>query len=434
MPARKASRVIRRIAECSRIGIRPIERAQAVLATSSGCMKILYFGSERSDAKAVAAALRGIDRNLEVAWASRVEDASKWLESNQDLAALIAEFKEDLDGCTRADLEQKLAHATAALHEAEQRHLAAMTAAREQLAQREAQYEIGMTRAAANWEMADEQLRAATIEVERAGQKHASAAAESERLLRRESELSTQIAQEVDKRRRVEDLLAQAAVARNDAATRHASEMSSAAARSSELEAALRVARTDLESKAADVDRLASRETDLSSRLAEVTTSRDDLERRLAATQAAFEDAGTRAAHERLAASKRADEREAELDGQIQQERAARGALEQAVAAADAALSDAQLRHDAALATAANERAERQAHFDRELSQTTADRDRVRQQLSEAEITLDTVRRDHASASADVERLTVRETDLSSRLAEVTASRGDLERRLAATE
>ena len=68
-----------------------------------------------------------------------------------------------------------------------------MAAAEKHLAERQAQYEIGMARASATWEMVDEQLRAAAIEVERARQNHASAAADVDRLARRELELSSQL-------------------------------------------------------------------------------------------------------------------------------------------------------------------------------------------------------------------------------------------------
>ena len=98
--------------------------------------------------------------------------------------------------------------------------------------------------------------------------------------------------------------------------------MTDAAVRARELDEALRLVRQDLESKATDLERLTNRETDLVVILADLTTGRDDLERRLTATEAAFEDAGKRATRERLAASKKAAAREAELDGQIEQERA----------------------------------------------------------------------------------------------------------------
>ena len=490
-------------------------------------MKILYIGGEQSDAHGVATALRGVDQDVKVSWASGLEPAARWLDENRDLAAIVVEAQTngdswpsvlkhargpalhpavvaivpegagppfewlrpepddyiprngslardlpivvtravartrgrqqvELDRVTCADLEQKLAHATAALQDTEQRHQAALAAAGEQLAERQTQYEFAMARATATWEMVDEQLRVAALEVGRARQDQASAAADVDRLSREALELTSQlaeaaathralegrlaeartavdaanarteherlaaadqseerrrqfealIAQEVERRRSVEDLLAQTVSARDDAERRHASATS-------------------------DVERLTTSETDLSSRLADVTASRNDLERRLAATKAAFDDASMRTTRERLAASKRAAEREAGLDGQIRQQRERCTTLEQAVTDADAALRDAEQRHEAALSAAAGDLAERQARFDRELSQTVADRDHVSQRLRDAELALDNVRHDHQTAAADVERLTQREADLTSRLADVQATRDALDLQLA---
>jgi chromosome segregation ATPase len=483
-------------------------------------MKILYIGN---DAEAVATALRGIQEDLTVFRGSHADQASRWLDENPDIAALVVEAQ--LDGgdwrsvlkylgavrpaivvvvpegtgslfesleqgahgyiekgalvrelpgtVARAvahargpDLERKLALATAALQDAERHHTAAMADATAQLAQRQAQYEIAVARASAIWEMVDEQLRAAALEVERARQNAASAASEADRLRRRDAELSLRLAeaeaavaaahacteqeraaaadrlaerqrelqseiqQERDSRRRVEDTLAQTARALEEAEKRHESAMSGASAHARELGEALRLAERDLESTTADVERLVTREAELSSTLADVTTSRGDLEHRLAAREAAFLDADAQATRERLAASKRAAAREAELDGQIRMARETSASLEQALADADAARRDAQQRHEAALAAAAGELAERQAHFDGEFSRTAADRDRLAQQLIDTEATLDQARRDHHSAAAIVERLTEREADLASQLADARAAQHTLERRL----
>ena len=338
-----------------------------------------------------------------------------------------------------------------------------------------------MARAAAMWEMVDEQLREAAIEVERGRRDRASAAAIVDRLSRRESELSsllaeatatrlslerrladaetareaadacvvrerraaaeqladrqrdleTQIAREIEKRNGIEETLAQAVNEHESAEKRHASAMADAAEQSRDLDAALRLAHRNLESQATDIERLTEREAELLSMLADATTSHADLERRLAATEAAFQDASARATRERLAAAKRAAEREAELDGQIQRERATRVTLEQAAADADLALQDAQQRHEAALTASAQELADRQAQFDNELTQTAAARDRLAQRLTDVEVALDQVRRDHQSAAADVERLAQREADLTSQLAGVQADRDNLAHQLA---
>ncbi|MGE5243869.1 MAG: hypothetical protein ACM3SQ_06555, partial [Betaproteobacteria bacterium] len=330
----------------------------------------------------------------------------------------------ELERAARADIEQKLAHATAALQEAEERHRAAMAAAAEQMARHQAQYEIGMARSAATWEMVDEQLREAAIEVERSRREQASAAATVERLSRRESELSSLLAEATAARLGLEGRLAER---ERDLETQIEQEIE----KRNGIEKTLAQAVNDLASRVADVERLTEREAELTSMLADATTSHSDLERRFAATEAAFEDASARATRERLAAARKAAEREAELDGEIQQERAARAALEQAVADAHAALHDAQQRHDAALTASASELADRQAQFDRELTQTAADRDDLAQKLTDAEVALDQVRRDYQSAGADVERLTGREADLTSRLADVQADRDSLAHRLA---
>jgi DNA repair exonuclease SbcCD ATPase subunit len=354
----------------------------------------------------------------------------------------------------RVDLEQKLTYATSALDQAEQRR---RTAA-DRLAALEAQYEVGAARAAATWEMVDEQLRTAALEVERARQGQAAAAGDVERLSHRDAELSAQLAdtvqahdtlahqlterqqefesrlgEEVDRRQRVEVLLARAVTVRDEAQKRHALAMTEAAVQSRELQEALRVAGQDLTSQAAELARLTTREKELSSTLSEVTSSRQDFERRLSATQAAFDDATMRATRERLTVSKKAADREAELDGLLQEERTRRADLEAAIAKADGSLRDAQQRHDAALAAAADALAERQARFDRALSETTNERDRLARQLDDTDLALDRARQDYQSAAADVERLTRREADLTSQLAAVQSSRDALERQVVET-
>ena len=485
-------------------------------------MKILYVGSERNDAQAVATALRGIDQAVAVSRVAHLEHAVRWLDEHRDITALVIESPIDagsgpsvlaplrslgwhpavvlivpdgtalpvdpqpgahcyiqrnqslfrnlpvvvtraIERAARADLERQLSRATAALHEAERRHKTAVAATDRQLSELQSQYEIGMARAAATWDMVDEQLRTAALEVERANQDRASAAADVDRLSRQLAEadaaveaanaraeeervaagdrlaeqqrtLEAQIAHEAERRRSVEERLEEAVGALDDAEKRHASEMTDATAQSRELEATLRLTREDLESKAADIERLATLEVDLQSRLADIVTSRIDLERRLTATEAAFEDAVTRATRERLEASKKAALREAELDGQLRRESATRLTLEQAVADGEAALRDAQQRHDAALAAAGTELGARQTHFDRALSQIAGDRDRLAQQLADTDCALEQTRQDHRAAIAEIDRLTLREVELAAQLADAQAARDTLEQAVAAGE
>jgi hypothetical protein len=485
-------------------------------------MKVLYIGSERSDAQAIATALRGLDQAVTVSWAAHLDHMARWLDDNRDLAALVVEAPVDNeswasvvtrlqgltwhpavvviipegidialdsypDACcirrnqslfrdlpvviTRAieraahkDLEQQLARASAALQDAEQRHRVAVATADRQLGELQAQYEIGMQRAAATWDMVDEQLRTAALEVERARQSQASAAADVERITRqlaeadaaveaadaraehaqlvaseqlaqRQREFDAQIAQEADRRGNLERLLEDASEALDDAEQRHASNLSDAIERTREVEATLQLARRDLEARAADIERLAACEEELNARLVDVIDSRAEIERRLAATEAAFDDAVTRATRERLVVSKKAAEREAELDGQIQQERATRATLEQARADDEIALRNVQAARDTlerqlADATSAIQlSAEARAELDAQILQELGTREALEQAIEDAEIEIEQVRREHESATADVQRLTAREADLLSQLADGETALHDAKQR-----
>ena len=259
-----------------------------------------------------------------------------------------------------------------------------MTAAANQLAERQLQYEVATAGAAARWAVVDEQLRAATIEAATAQQNYllggcqarspdaarvgalvaarrggheerrprtpargsgcgheaATTRATQERLdaagqfAERQRELQASIDAELNRRVAVEAELAQAVRAREDAEIGHASAVADFEARLLDLETALGASRHDHESSVAEVERLAAREADLDSALADVRASHGNLERRLAATEAAFRDADARATLERLAATRKAAAREAELDGQIRDEREARADVEREVEAA----------------------------------------------------------------------------------------------------
>ena len=189
-------------------------------------MKVLYIGSERSEAQAVANALRTVDEGVSVLWAAQLENAANWLGENRGLDALVMDAPIDgasclvvqkqlrrlalppavvflvpdgiaptldslhpgghyvrrndslsrdlpivvtraLESAARADLEQKLTRATAAREDAEQRQQAAA----DQLAALQTQYDAGMARAAATWDMVDEQLRTAALDVDHARQR-----------------------------------------------------------------------------------------------------------------------------------------------------------------------------------------------------------------------------------------------------------------------
>jgi chromosome segregation ATPase len=367
-----------------------------------------------------------------------------------------------------AELEQRLAAATAALKDAEERHAAAMAASAEQLAERQVQFELAASRTAARWEMVDEQLRAAAIEAESARLAHAAAAAEVARLAQRESELTTRLAESAASHHALEQRLAEveaageAAHARSVAEQRTAAEQlqelqaqiaaevearqqieaalaqavtarESAAAHAQRLDEALCAARIAEASAAAEIERFTRREAELASLLDEARAAQRNVERRLAATEAAFQDADVRATSDRLAAAKKAAAREAELDAQVRQERAVRAALEQTAA-------DAEDQHQAALAAAAQELADRQAQFDRQLSDSVAERERLLGRLDAVDQALAQLQTAHHAAIATADELSRREAELTSQLegsevqlAAADALREQLESDLAAT-
>jgi len=499
-------------------------------------MRILYVGTERPEAQAIATAVNSLGERVTVSWTSSLDRVANWIDENDGIRVLVVEAQPNglvwrsvlnyaaglptalpvvvivpekiasdleplgldahvclarspsllrdlpaaiaraidqaqlrqLERAGRADLELKLAQAA------------------EQLARSQAQYEMGMARAAATRDMVNEQFREAGIEVERIRLRHAAAVADAERLARREAELSLQLdsaattrgvlerrladletalhageERAAEERRSVAELVAERQREFERKIQRHTSAMTAAGIQSRELRASLNAGRHELESKAAHLAALASREAELTSMLAAATERRAELEEQIQkerAARAALEeqiaDAGTALAarqaqlgRERAEAEAKRDDltaqlgeveeardrarrehqsavaditrlkdREAELDEQVRQAGVARAALEKEIADAHFALRDEQQRHDAALAMAASQLAERQAQFDRERAEAEATRGGLSTQLREVEEARDLARREHQSVVADVTRLTEREAELEGRL------------------
>jgi len=499
-------------------------------------MRILYVGTERAEAQTIATAVNSLGERVTVSWTSSLDRVANWIDENDGIRVLVVEAQPNglvwrsvlnyaaglptalpvvvivpekiapdleplgldahvclarspsllrdlpaaiaraidqaqlrqLERAGRADLELKLAQAA------------------EQLARSQAQYEMGMARAAATRDMVNEQFREAGIEVERIRLRHAAAVADAERLARREAELSLELdsaattrgvlerrladletalhageERAAEERRSVAELVAERQREFERKIQRHTSAMTAAGVQSRELRAALSAGRHELESKAAHLAALASREAELTSMLAAATERRAELEEQIQkerAARAALEeqiaDAGTALAdrqaqldRERAEAEAKRDDltaqlgeveeardrarrehqsavaditrlkdREAELDEQVRQAGVARAALEKEIADAHSALRDEQQRHDAALAMAASQLAERQAQFDRERAEAEATRGGLSTQLREVEEARDLARREHQSVVADVTRLTEREAELEGRL------------------
>jgi len=470
-------------------------------------MKILYIGNQRRSAQAVATALRSIAPKVTLLWAQSLDDCARCVDENPDLAALVIgapvhpgtwpsslkdlrsleirpaivivvpegtrtqfeslgplpdgyvtegqTFMRDLPlAITRAVTRVRGSHpaALAPRNDAEPEPLLQVT-----LEGIEDDSLVNLERTA----RVDPEQRLAdvTAAFEDAQQRHAAAmaaalaaheVAANELLTEQEREFQAQIAVELDKRRTVEEMLAEAASALERAEKRHASAQADAATLTRELEDAralvaerqrhfdrelsqtaadrdrieerLLTAKTTLDEvqrhsqiAAGDIERLRRHEADLSAQVADLQKVRDDLGRQLIDASRTIEQAG---------------QRETELVGQSQHERAMRATLEQAVADADATLRETQQRHGAALAAAAGELAEQRAQLDRELSRTAVERDNLRARLNEAEFALKQSRQEHESSAADVARLTQRETDLSAQLTRVEGARSNVEGKL----
>jgi len=394
----------------------------------------------------------------------------------------------------RAGLEQKLADAQAALQNAEQLHRSATTAAAAVLADRRREYETGIARTAAMQETLEEQLRqsrqshaSAVTDLERLTRRNAEltsmlteATASGAALAGRVTDLETalaaandrasrdqtgaaehaaerqaQLEEEIEKRRNVEEELARVKRALDNVGKPHSSVAAVASAllakrqaqfdaelaeavearntfdrEAREREAALDGARQTLQAHAADVERLTQREAELTSQLAEAAAIRSTLERQLADATDALKDATDSASRNRLTAATKAAERELEFEGVIRHERATRADVEQRLADVETALRAAEQQHASAMTAAATERAEGQTQFEIELSQMAATRDEFKRRVSDVETALAAAQRDHAATVTRLERLTQRETELSSRLAEAAAIRSTLEQQL----
>ena len=470
-------------------------------------MKILYIGNERRNAQAVATALRSIAPKVTLLWAHSLDHCARCLDENRDVAALVMDAQvhagkwptslKDLrsleirpaivivvpegtrpkfeslgplpDGYVTSgqtflrDLPLTVTCAVTRVRGSQPAWLAPSNDAEpQQLLQvtpeRTEDYARVQLERTARVDL-EQKLADVTAAFQNAQQRHATALAvalaahefaATEQLTEQEREFQAQIALELDKRRTVEEMLAEAASALEEAERRYASALTNAATQTRELEharalvaerqrhfdselsqtaadrdrleerlrtaeAALDQAQRESQIATIDIERLRRHEADLSVQVADLQNVRDALDRKLIDASSAIERAG---------------QREAELVGQSHHERAMRAALEQAVAGADAKLRETQQRHGAALAAAAGELAEHRAQLGRELSRSAEECDNLRERLNEAEFALNQSRHEHESAAADVARLTQRETDLSAQLAHVEGARNIVEGKL----
>ena len=229
-------------------------------------MKILYVGTERAEAQAIATAVNSLGEGVRVSWTSSLDGVATWIDRNDGLRVLVVEAQPN--GSVWRSVLTYAAGLPAALpvvvivpeesasdlqplalegHECVARSLlrdlpAVITRAIAQARQR--QLERAMR------DMVHEQFHEAALEVERVRLRHASAVADAERLAQREAELSAQLESATTTRdvfeRRLADAetavhageasLADTRNASTAAEQRHASAMTAAAAQSRELQ------------------------------------------------------------------------------------------------------------------------------------------------------------------------------------------------------
>lgn len=365
-------------------------------------MKVLFIGSERSDAQAVATSLRGLDQAVSVSWAGRVDHARTWLDENRDLAAIVVDEQTNgerfpflikhiqalglrpavvvivADGTSTESLPAGADQAirrnqtlyrdlpvvvTRALERVARLDLERKLDDAARLAtEQQSRYDAEVARVDAAWEMADEQMRTAALQVQRAREKEEAVAADVARLSQRESELSTQLAEATARTVNLEQRLADAKSSAEaaDAAREEADEWHSLAAN--------------------DIATLQDREIELTRLLDEATAHRRDLEARLAATETAIaaprdgapltrreahlvaqvtklkavRDTLTGQLEEASITVRTAVACERDLATRLQQERASRETLEHRLAATLAAHQEAKDSYESALASASD--------------------------------------------------------------------------------
>jgi hypothetical protein len=306
----------------------------------------------------------------------------------------------------RTDLERQLAAASAALDDSHERHRAAAATAAEQLGKVRHQHEVSMQRAAATREMLDEQLRFAAIEVERSRQQHASAAADVDRLSRRESELSALIAEAAAVRLTLERGAADDAGRQRELEARIAEERDGRT-RSDE----------SLAHSTAEIERLTERGAVLTKRVADLEAHRDALARQMVDARRALDDSAGR---------------ERDLEARLEREGAARTAFEQAAAEAAAVVRVAQDRHRDLEARIA-EQIDRRNRSEASLEQSVADVERLSGQsaaLTTRVADLEAERASLAGQVADLRRALEdsagRERELDGRIQNERAARATL--------
>jgi PAS domain S-box-containing protein len=353
--------------------------------------------------------------------ASRHPSAAAGRQDAAREAELQAQLEQEFE--KRRNLEEELARAKRAHHEAEQQQSSVVTAATALWTERQGRFEAELAAAVEAGNTLGRDVRELEAARDQSGQTLQAHAADVERLTQREAELSSQLAEAAALRSTLERQLIDAVdalkAASEGASQNRLTAATKAAERELEFEGLVhheRAVRADVEQRLAQleaslreaeqqhasavtaaatrIDRLTQREADLTSQLADTATMRSALEGQLSDAAKALKDAKESAGRDRLSAETKAAEGEAEFDRLIRDERATHDDLEQRLAQVEGVLRD------------------------------------VARKQSDAETALAAARRDHAAASAEVQRLTQREAALASQVAEAATTRSALERQL----
>ena len=236
---------------------------------------------------------------------------------------------------------QKLAHAETMLEEAESRHALAMTTAAAQRSEEQLRYEARMAEAAATRDLVDQQLREVEVSLEQSRQERAEdAAATAERVAR----LDAQRVEILAKLQMLEEQLAAAAAALHVAEQRVAVERLNGERQAAQCQAEFEanIAREIADRHVVEQDLATSQE-----KLAESESARRDDEQRHVSIMAS-------------AAAQFAEQKTA-LERRLTQSVSAHAALERK-------FSDAQERHSSEMATTAALFAERQSQYETRLT------------------------------------------------------------------
>jgi chromosome segregation ATPase len=306
-----------------------------------------------------------------------------------------------------------------------------MTTAATQRAEREAQFDSALANAAETRNTLGHEAR--------------QLAAEVGRLTRRESELTSQLADAAATGRSLEQQLTAAADALN-AADKSVSQERAARAdvegRLMQAEAALREATQQhasaITAATTTVDRLTQGESELTSQLADAAAVRSTLARQLTDAQTALKQASEAASRDYLALETKAAERTVEFDRLIRQERAARADVDGRLVRVEAALGEAERQHASAMTAAAStvdRLTQREAELTSQLADAAAARRSLEQQLTAAADALNAADKDANRDRLAAETKTAeREVEFDRLIRQERAVRADVEGRLAQVE